>query len=41
VMYGILWAIESWISPIPPPVKLILAIVLLILVVIWALKMFT
>ena len=37
---GLLWLIEKYISPIPPPVKVIFAIVLLILVIIWALKQF-
>jgi ABC-type transport system involved in cytochrome c biogenesis permease subunit len=38
IIYGVIWAIESWIHPIPPPVKLILAIVLVCLVVIWAMR---
>ena len=38
IIYGLLWAIENWISPIPPPVKLVLAIVLVVLIVLWAIK---
>lgn len=37
VIAGLLWCIEQWISPIPNPVKLILAIIVLILVILWAL----
>ena len=33
------WCIENWISPLPPPVKLVLAIILVILVIIWALNL--
>jgi hypothetical protein len=40
VIGGLLWAVEAWISPLPPPVKLILAIVIVILVVIWAIRVF-
>lgn len=37
---GLLWCIENWISPVPAMIKLILAIVILILVVLWAFQMF-
>ena len=35
-LIGLLWVIEKYISPIPGIVKLILAIIILILCVIWA-----
>jgi hypothetical protein len=38
VIWGLLWAIENWISPIPQPVKLILALILLVAIVIWAIQ---
>jgi hypothetical protein len=38
IIWGLLWCIENWISPIPPPVKLVLAIILLALIVIWAIN---
>ena len=37
IIAGLVWCIENWISPIPPPIKLVLAIIILIGVVIWAL----
>jgi hypothetical protein len=40
VIGGLIYCIEAWISPLPPPVKLILALVLVIFVILWALKMF-
>lgn len=40
IIGGLLWCIEKWVSPIPPPVKVILAIVLLILIIIWAVRVF-
>ena len=40
IIWGLLYCIETWISPIPPPVKLVLAIILLLLVVIWAVSKF-
>ena len=36
-IYGLMYLIETWISPIPQPVKLVLAIILLIAIIIWAL----
>ena len=36
IVAGLLWCIERWISPVPPVVKLILAIIILICIVIWA-----
>ena len=40
IIGGLIYCIEKWIHPLPPPVKLVLAIVLVILVIIWALQMF-
>lgn len=34
------WCVENWISPVPAMIKLILAIVILILIVLWAFQMF-
>jgi len=40
IIWGLLYCIETWIHPIPPPVKLVLAIIILLLVVIWAVSQF-
>lgn len=32
---GLIWLIENYISPVPTPIKLILAIVILVLIVLW------
>jgi hypothetical protein len=40
IIGGLVWCIEKWIHPLPPPVKLVLAIILVILVIIWALNIF-
>ena len=40
VAWGLMWGIEKWIHPIPQPVKLVLAIGLLILVILWAMSNF-
>jgi hypothetical protein len=40
IIGGLIWCIERWVHPLPPPVKLVLAIVLVILVIIWALNVF-
>lgn len=40
VIAGLVWAIENWIHPLPPPIKLILAIILVLLVIIWAAQQF-
>lgn len=42
VIAGLIWAIENWImgSPLPAMVKMIIGLVLIILVIIWALKVF-
>ncbi len=39
IIGGLIWCIEKWIHPIPPPVKLVLAIILVILVIIWGINM--
>lgn len=41
IIGGLVWCIEKWIYPLPGPVKLVLAIVLVILVILWALNVFT
>jgi len=38
IIGGLVWCIESWIHPLPPPVKLVLAIILVILVIIWGIN---
>lgn len=42
VVGGLMWAIETWIlkEALPKPVRVVIAIVLVILVVIWALTQF-
>ena len=40
IIGGLIYCIERWIHPIPAPVKLVIAIVLVILVIIWALPVF-
>lgn len=40
IIGGLIWCIEKWIHPLPDPVKLVLAIVLVILVILWALTVF-
>jgi hypothetical protein len=40
IIAGLMWCIENWVHPIPPMVKLIMAIILLILVIIWAVQQF-
>lgn len=38
IIGGLVWCIEKWIHPLPPPVKLVLAIILVILVIIWGIN---
>lgn len=38
VIAGLLWCIEQWIHPLPAMVKLVLAIVLVVLIILWALN---
>jgi hypothetical protein len=40
IIGGLIWCIQNWISPLPPPVLMIIAIILVILVIIWGIKMF-
>jgi L-asparagine transporter-like permease len=40
IIGGLIWCIQTWISPLPPPVLMIIAIILVILVIIWGIKMF-
>lgn len=42
VVGGLIWAIETWIlrGSIPQPIKVVIAIVMVLLVVIWALTQF-
>lgn len=37
---GLIWCIERWISPIPSPVKLIIALILVALILLWAINRF-
>lgn len=41
IIGGLVWCIENWIHPLPPPVKLVLAIILVILVIIWGINAFS
>jgi hypothetical protein len=38
IIGGLVWCIEKWIHPLPPPVKLVLAIILVILIIIWGIN---
>lgn len=40
IIGGLIYAIETWVHPIPPPVKLVIAIILVLLVIIWAVQQF-
>ena len=40
IIGGLIWCIQNWISPLPPPVLMVIAIILVILVIIWGIKMF-
>jgi hypothetical protein len=40
IIGGLIWCIQNWISPLPPPVLMIVALILVILVIIWGIKMF-
>jgi hypothetical protein len=40
IIAGLVWCIENWVSPLPPPVKVIIAIILVVLVIIWAVQQF-
>jgi hypothetical protein len=38
IIGGLVWCIENWVHPLPPPVKLVLAIILVILIIIWGIN---
>jgi hypothetical protein len=40
IIGGLIWCIQNWISPLPPPVLLVIAIILVILVIIWGINTF-
>ena len=40
IIGGLIWCIQQWISPLPQPVLLIIALILVILIIIWGIKMF-
>ena len=40
IIGGLIWAIQQWISPLPPPVLMIIAIILVLLIIIWGIKQF-
>ncbi len=40
IIGGLIWAIQNWISPLPQPVLLVIALILVILVIIWGIKQF-
>lgn len=37
---GLIWCIDQWIHPIPPPAKLIIALVMVALILLWAVETF-
>lgn len=40
VVGGLIWCIEKWIAPIPAPGKTIVAVILVVLLVLWAVMNF-
>jgi hypothetical protein len=40
IIAGLIWCIERWISPIPAPGKTIIACVLVLLLIFWAISNF-
>lgn len=40
IIAGLIYCIETWIHPLPPPVKLVIAIILVLLVIIWGIQTF-
>jgi hypothetical protein len=40
IIGGLLWCIQQWISPLPQPVLLVIAIILVILVIVWGINAF-
>jgi hypothetical protein len=41
IIGGLIWCIQNWVSPLPQPVLLVIAIILVILVIIWGINAFT
>jgi hypothetical protein len=41
IIGGLIWAIQNWISPLPQPVLLVIALILVILVIIWGIQQFS
>lgn len=37
---GLIWCIDKWIHPVPPPVRLFIAVVLVVLIIVWAVMNF-
>jgi L-asparagine transporter-like permease len=40
IIGGLIYCIQTWISPLPQPVLMVIALILVILVIIWGIKMF-
>jgi hypothetical protein len=42
IIGGLIWCIEQWINkaPLPAPVRLVIALVLVVLVIIWGIRVF-
>jgi hypothetical protein len=40
IIGGLIWCIQNWIHPLPQPVLLVVAIILVILVIIWGINTF-
>jgi hypothetical protein len=40
IIGGLIYCIQTWISPLPPPVLMVVALILVILVIIWGIRMF-
>lgn len=40
IIAGLIWCIERWVSPVPAPIKLIIALILIALILIWAINSF-
>ncbi len=38
VIGGLFWGVEKYISPVPPPIRVLVAIVVIIMIVIWFLE---
>lgn len=40
VIAGLIWCVERWIAPIPAPGKTIIAIIIVVLIILWAVTNF-